>query len=93
MVNFLTIGSLSEDGERLALGWAATWEERMLFKIFTAKRAEAVEDEATGTFADGAFHFPATDVASLRRKEGERSAHERDYGANRTVSEVPPGFA
>lgn len=62
----------------------------MIFSIFTAK--PEIETEDTGTYADGLFQT----IRSERRKGGSgnrRSAHERDYGPSREVTDVPLGFA
>jgi hypothetical protein len=62
----------------------------MIFKIFTAKRADADDAQDTGTYADGAFH--TTGDLSAPRRANDRSAHERDYGAGRKVTDIPLGF-
>ncbi len=64
----------------------------MIFKIFSTKRNDATETDDTGTYADGLF--PHSRIGhSTKQKDQYRSSHERDYGADRKVAEMPVGFA
>ncbi|RUM25404.1 hypothetical protein EFQ99_11635 [Rhizobium vallis] len=61
----------------------------MILKILAPKIDADCHD--TGTYADGIFAENRIDL-SIRR-DGRRSPHERDYGANRKPENLPLGFA
>ncbi len=62
----------------------------MIFNLLKSRREEATE---TGTFADGAFELPEIEIRSVPRRLRGHVAHQRDYGSDRTVAQLPAGFA
>ncbi|MBN9055922.1 hypothetical protein [Shinella sp. NM-101] len=66
----------------------------MLFGFL--KITETDEDDiATGTYADGVIGTPLGDPSARPRERGQtfrRNAHERDYGAARTVRQAGFGM-
>ncbi|MBX4966267.1 hypothetical protein [Rhizobium binae] len=62
----------------------------MMLKILAPKiEADCLD---TGTYPDGIFAENLIDL-SFRRDGLRRSPHERDYGADRKVENLPLGFA
>lgn len=67
----------------------------MIFNLFQNGPIDGEEDIATGTYADGAAGTPRFDLSRRprdRRAGLRRTAHERDYGANRIPCEAGAGF-
>ena len=67
----------------------------MLFGLFQTRPAEAEDDVATGTFADGATGVPLTDPSARPRERSQtfrRTAHDRDYGAARIAGQTGAGL-
>ena len=64
----------------------------MLFDLLKLRQSTPDDTEVTGTYADGAVNLPATELSAARRNERDRSAHERDYGANRKAAAIPVGL-
>ncbi|PDT07806.1 MULTISPECIES: hypothetical protein [unclassified Rhizobium] len=62
----------------------------MILKIFAPEIDVDCPD--TGTYADGIFAENRIDLSS-RRSGGRRSSHERDYGSDRKLENLPLGFA
>lgn len=62
----------------------------MFLKILAPKIDADSHD--TGTYADGIFAENRIDL-SIRREGRRRSPHERDYGADRKLENLPLGFA
>ncbi|SCB56681.1 hypothetical protein GA0061105_101514 [Rhizobium aethiopicum] len=61
----------------------------MILKILAPKIDPDCHD--TGTYADGIFAENRIDIS--RRDGHRRSPHERDYGADRKLENLPLGFA
>ena len=62
----------------------------MILKIFAPEIDADCPD--TGTYADGIFAENRLDLSS-RGSGRRRSPHERDYGADRKLENLPLGFA
>lgn len=62
----------------------------MILKILAPKIDTDCHD--TGTYADGIFAENRIDLSS-RHHGRRRSPHERDYGADRKLENLPLGFA
>ena len=62
----------------------------MILKILAPKIDGDCHD--TGTYPDGIFAENRIDL-SIRRDGPRRSPHERDYGADRKLENLPLGFA
>lgn len=60
-----------------------------MFKFFSVKRSNEDFDADTGTYADGMTDRYHRDLTG-RKESRFRSAHERDYGAIREISELAP---
>jgi hypothetical protein len=50
----------------------------MLNRLITALYKPAMEDEATGTFADGAFHLSAARQLAFDRSHSLRNSYSHD---------------
>jgi hypothetical protein len=57
----------------------------MITRIMTALRDTAVDHEATGTFADGAFPMTVAEQLAFDRQNGLRTSYGRDHLAARTI--------
>ncbi len=62
----------------------------MIFNLLKAKRDDA---EDTGTYADGVFELTAPEIKAAPRRLRGHTAHQRDYGSDRTIAPIPAGFA
>lgn len=62
----------------------------MIFNLLKTKTDDSAE---TGTYADGVFDIADTDATSRPRRVRGHLAHQRDYGAERTVTPVAAGLA
>ncbi|MDO9415583.1 hypothetical protein [Pararhizobium sp.] len=62
----------------------------MIFNLLKSRRDETVD---TGTYPDGAFTLPIIDLKAAPSRLRGHIAHERDYGANRSVVQFPAGMA
>jgi hypothetical protein len=62
----------------------------MIFNLLKTRRDDTAD---TGTYADGVFELPGIDAKCSPRRVRGHVAHQRDYGEQRTVTEVPAGFA
>ena len=62
----------------------------MIFNLLMSRREETTD---TGTFADGVFDLPEIEIKTAPRRLRGHIAHQRDYGSDRTVAQLPAGFA
>ena len=60
-----------------------------MFKFFSIKPSADSFDADTGTYADGMTDRYYHDLTG-RKENRFRSAHERDYGTAREISELAP---
>lgn len=65
----------------------------MLTKIMATLRQAALEQEATGTFADGAFPLTAAEQLAFDRQYSLRSSYGRDHLAARKIEQGAATFA
>ncbi|KQS90357.1 MULTISPECIES: hypothetical protein [unclassified Rhizobium] len=62
----------------------------MIFNLLNTRREETTD---TGTFADGIFDLSEIEIKTAPRRLRGHIAHQRDYGSDRTVAQLPAGFA
>ncbi|RWX75694.1 hypothetical protein EPK99_18560 [Neorhizobium lilium] len=65
----------------------------MISRIITALRHTAVDQEATGTFADGAFPLTSADQLAFDRQNSLRESYGRDHLSARKVEPFVASFA
>lgn len=67
----------------------------MIFNLLKAKRDVSFDTSTaeTGTYADGVFHLPVIEMKGEPRRLRGHTAHQRDYGNDRTIAPIPAGFA
>lgn len=65
----------------------------MITRFITTIRRTAVEQDGTGTFADGAFPLTAAEQLAFDRQYGLRKSYGKDNLAARQIEKSDPAFA